>query len=82
MLGIMPDTKEALTKIQNSGKKVIVYTSRPWTEYVDIEEFMNENKLPFDKIICGKLLVEVMIDDRAIHFESWKKILGEQLWKD
>jgi hydroxymethylpyrimidine pyrophosphatase-like HAD family hydrolase len=81
MLGVMPDTRKVLTKIQKSGKKVVIITSRASQEYIEIEEFMNENKLPFDRIVTGKELVEFMIDDRAIHFESWEQV-EKELWKD
>jgi cobalamin biosynthesis Co2+ chelatase CbiK len=70
--------KEALTRLINLGLKVIIYSSRPWSEYNIIEDFMNKFSLPFNRIICGKPLFKFVIDDRNISFKgNWKMIIDE-----
>jgi hypothetical protein len=56
-----------------AGYKVIVHTSRPWTDYQIIEQWLRHYNIPFKEIQCGKPLYAAYIDDRAIHAgeESW-----------
>ena len=48
------------------GWKVVIHTSRPWAEYEMVEQWMNIHDVPFNKIVCGKLLAVRYIDDRGI----------------
>ena len=56
-----------------SGYKIVIHTSRGWEHYEAIEGWMNYWGIPFDKIVCGKLLALRYIDDRAVNAdeESW-----------
>lgn len=82
MIEPFPNTKDVLERIRKVGKKIVVYTARGWEHYIEVEEFMNKYDLPFDLIVCGKLLVEVMIDDRAINFNGdWKKAFHDACLK-
>jgi hypothetical protein len=56
-----------------AGWKVVVHTSRPWTDYETIELWLLFHGIPWDKIQCGKLLAALYVDDRARHAEaeSW-----------
>ena len=64
---------EKVNELVAAGYKVIVHTSRPWTDYQVIEQWLNWYKIPFKEIQCGKPLYAAYIDDRAIHAdaESW-----------
>jgi hydroxymethylpyrimidine pyrophosphatase-like HAD family hydrolase len=55
------------------GYKVVIHTSRPWSDYELIESYLNHHGLPHNKVICGKLLAAVYVDDRAVHSsrEDW-----------
>lgn len=69
-------SKEALDKLTKNGWKVIIYTSRPWNEYDVVERWLIKWSIPFRRIICGKLLPRIFIDDRNIEFDgNWKKAL-------
>lgn len=56
-----------------AGYKIIIHTSRPWTDYQIIEQWLNHYSIPYKEIQCGKPLYAAYIDDRAIHAEeeSW-----------
>lgn len=71
--------EEALRAIQHRGYKVVVYTSRPWADYVAIENWLNDNNLPFNKIICGKVLAKLIIDDTAFRLKSWRRDIDKIL---
>lgn len=48
------------------GWKIVIHTARPWSDYEMIEKWLRAHEIPFDKIVCGKLLAAAYIDDRAI----------------
>jgi hypothetical protein len=73
---IIGGAREALKKITEAGFKIIIYTARPWSDYIVIENYCLKNKLSFSRIICGKPLFKVCIDDRNIEFKGdWEEVL-------
>jgi hypothetical protein len=58
--------REAVAK----GYKVVIHTSRPWTDYEAIEAWLNHYRIPFRDIVCGKILAAAYVDDRAIHADD------------
>jgi len=62
-----------LNAVVSAGYKVVIHTSRPWSDYELIESWLNHHLIPFNTIVCGKLLVHRYVDDRAVHSEedSW-----------
>ena len=79
--GPMAGAKSALEAISAKGFKIIIYTARPWSQHIVIEDWLNTWMIPFKRIECGKILLRWMIDDRNIPFdpknpiESWKAVL-------
>lgn len=57
----------------DAGRKIIIHTARPSTDYETIEAWLRHYRVPFHQIITGKLLARAYIDDRAIHesAKSW-----------
>ena len=60
-----------LYRLINAGYKIVIHTSRSWADYELIESWFTEWGIHFDKIVCGKLLADVMVDDRALYSEDW-----------
>lgn len=62
-----------LERAVKAGYKVVIHTSRPWTDYEAIEAWLNHYEIPWHKIQCGKILAALYIDDRGRHSdaESW-----------
>lgn len=56
-----------------AGFKVVIHTSRSWTDYEAIEAWLNHYAIPWHKIQPGKILAVLYIDDRGRHSdsESW-----------
>jgi hypothetical protein len=59
--------------IRAAGRKTVIHTARPSSDYELIEAWMNHWDLPFDQIVTGKLLAARYIDDRAVNADadSW-----------
>lgn len=74
----LPGAVEALQELNRRGWKIVIFTARPSADYRMIESFLNDHKIPFKMIICGKLLCKYYIDDRNISFKGdWKQVLNE-----
>lgn len=52
------------------GRKICIWTSRPWADYKPIKEWCADHNVPVDMIVCGKLLARTYYDDRA-EFLPW-----------
>lgn len=66
----IPANVEKLRQLVNLGFKVVIHTSRPWNDYEAIEAWLVFYQLPFHHIICGKLLADRYIDDRAVNADD------------
>jgi hypothetical protein len=62
-----------LLDLYDAGRKIVIHTARPSSDYELIESWMNHYQLPFHRIVTGKLLAARYIDDRAVpaDAESW-----------
>lgn len=68
--------RSSLDKLQylvREGYKIVIHTARPWSDYEMIEYWLEHYGVPWNKIVCGKLLAHIYIDDRACH-------VTESLW--
>lgn len=73
-------TQEALSLLHDRGWKIKIYTARPWSDHRMIERYLKQHNIYFDDVVCGKMLVKWMIDDRNISFngdwtEAIKKVV-------
>ncbi len=46
--------------------KVVIHTSRPWSDMLAIQNWMEHYDIPYHSVQCGKPLGIAYIDDRAI----------------
>ena len=72
----------SINKLKEYGYKIKIYTCREDTE--NIENFLNENGIPFDDIYTNedtvrKPTASYYIDDRAIQFTNWNDVMGKLL---
>lgn len=58
---------DKLKKLINLGYKIVIHTSRPWHDYEAIEAWLIYYQIPFNMIVCGKLLADRYIDDRSVN---------------
>ena len=70
--------KESLAKLQDLGYNVIIYSCRGDSdEGIElITKWLDEHDMPYDSIFSGdKPFFKYVIDDKAIHFDSWDKVM-------
>ncbi len=77
----------AMQKLKNAGHEIIIYTARGMGSFKGdlgliyaktlpvLEEWLNKHDIPYDDIVCGKILYDVLIDDKAMTFkDNWDEI--------
>ena len=64
---------EKLIRLHEAGYKIVVHSSRPWTDYEAIEVWCGYYRIPVRRIQCGKILAAIYVDDRGRHASagSW-----------
>jgi hypothetical protein len=80
--GIGPPIKKNVAKaisLHNRGWKIVIHTARAWTDYEAIEAWCDYHGIPARRIVAGKLLGGIMIDDRNVPIGSpdWADPEGE-----
>jgi hypothetical protein len=57
-----------LIALHEKGKKLFIYTARPWHDYEGIERWLEDHDLRqyIKGIICGKPIGHAYVDDRAV----------------
>lgn len=86
-----PQAKKALQKLKSKGFEIVIFTSRVSPEvvsfhgqdlekqYINIENWLNNNEIPFDYITASKIDADFYIDDRVIWIKNgdWKSVLEQ-----
>lgn len=75
---LLPGAKEGMDELRKTGYKIVIYTARPWGDKLAIKNWLEDHQIPFDEIVCGKLLYKRLIDDRA-GFKDWNSDLKDIL---
>jgi len=62
-----------LEELVEHGYKIIIYTARGWEDVELVESWLAHHQIPFNRVVCGKVLLRAMVDDKNIHpdEESW-----------
>ena len=77
LANMLPNAKEVINNWYDSGHTIIIYTARGWSEYNMTKRWLDDFGVKYHQLLCGKPIGDVWIDDRAIKFESWDRIINE-----
>ena len=74
----MRGAKQALERLHKKWW-LYIYTTRatPHAGRRAVEAWLRKHEISFDEVVAGKPIAFAYIDDRAIHFESWRQALGD-----
>lgn len=67
---LLPGAKFISAKAREQGWRIWVYTSRAWDHHDRICNHLKEQGFIFDKVICGKPIGLVYLDDRGFDFNG------------
>lgn len=61
-------------ELYRAGYQIVIHTARPHTDSLDLSLWLMDHNVPFDRIVCDKLLARLYVDDRARHADEadWK----------
>lgn len=73
----MPGAVEALRALKAAGNKVVVFTVRGNTPrgIQAVKEWLQYFSVPYDDVTALKPNADVYVDDKALHFDSWKQVM-------
>lgn len=54
-----------LLQAQKAGHEIVIFTARGWEEYEMTKAWLVANDIPHDRLICGKPIGDIFIDDRS-----------------
>jgi uncharacterized HAD superfamily protein len=74
----LDDAVNSINALYDAGHTIIIYSARTWMEYEMTVAWLKQHNIKYHQLIMGKPIGDVWIDDRAIHFTSWKEVM-EQL---
>lgn len=58
---------QKLFQVYGEGEEIVIYTSRPWSDYNLIRHWLENHQLPYHRIVCGKMLFKCLADDRVVN---------------
>ena len=70
--------KQAISHIKElylEGHTIILHTARSWAEFKMTNEWLVENEVLFDSLVCGKPCGDYVVDDRS--FKSVEELIEQ-----
>jgi len=64
---------KAIRDLKKKGHKIIVFTANWLTHKGIIKGWLKSHNIPYDDIVMGKPIFDILIDDRARQFKGWDK---------
>lgn len=72
----IPKMINIINTLYDQGNQITLYTARGWAEYKMTEKWLKDNNVKYHMLMCGKVLYDVWVDDRAANAEdfinNWK----------
>ena len=65
---------DIVNELYDAGNTIIIYTARGWQEYKMTERWLQIHGVKYHTIVCGKLVYDVILDDRAVNVMDVDKI--------
>jgi len=62
----LPDARLRLELLRLHGYRIIIHTARSWSELAMTEQWLYERGIPYDQLVMGKPVADILVDDRAV----------------
>jgi len=62
----VPGARRMLEEFRLAGYRIIIHTARSWSELAVTERWLYEHEIPYDQLVMGKPVADVVVDDRAV----------------
>ena len=70
----LPGAVQALKMLKSNGNTLILWTGRGWEQYRVTKQWLDDHDFPYDQILMGKPVVDLIVDDRARQFKGWEHL--------
>jgi len=60
-----------VNSLYDDDNTIIIYTARSWSEFKMTEYWLKENNVKYHILMCGKVIYDYWIDDRAINVNDF-----------
>lgn len=67
----------AMKKLKDMGFEVIIYTARHEVERPITTKWLHDHNIEYNKLVMGKPIGFIYIDDLAHHFNGWDLAMNE-----
>lgn len=64
------DVIEHVRQLYFSGKHIVIWTARQWSEASEVVGFLEAHEVPYHGLRCGKGGSDVYVDDKALRPEE------------
>ncbi len=71
----LPNAIKTINNLYKDGHTIIIYSARTWAEFEMTTNWLKKYKIKYHQLMLGKPVGDVWIDDRAIEFKNWNKIM-------
>jgi hydroxymethylpyrimidine pyrophosphatase-like HAD family hydrolase len=68
------DIIKIVNNLYDLGHTIIIYTARSWPEYEMTKKQLEDNGVKYHILMCGKVVYDVWIDDRALNVNDIDKL--------
>lgn len=65
---LIPEALELIRQLKQDGRKIVIFTTRPRSDWAQVERFVLANHLPIDGLTNEKFHASAYIDDHAIEW--------------
>jgi len=64
---------DKLEEVHEAGHDIIIHSARGWSDFKQLERWLQEHGIPYNGIILGKYLAIKYVDDKGVNSaeESW-----------
>jgi uncharacterized HAD superfamily protein len=70
----LPGALEALHMLKRNNNTLVLWTGRGWEQYKVTKEWLDSHGFPYDQILMGKPIVDMIVDDRGRRFLNWSTL--------
>jgi uncharacterized HAD superfamily protein len=69
----LPGAVDAINKLYEMGHKIIIYSARAEDDLELTSKQLNKYGIKYNRLVLGKPVGDIFIDDRAFVFRDWRR---------
>lgn len=70
---LYPGARQVIQSWYDKGHKVTIFTAKHDSKWDEVKRVLDINRIPYDRIICGKPFFDFYLGNEAKQFRGWDK---------